>query len=263
MRGAVRKPLQVVAGYLLRGGFGMNILGRKYWMALIPLLFGAVLATAAPVGRIAVLQYINGTVSIQPHGKGSWVAASANDQVRVTDNVWTDKASRAELNVGTGLMQMNAETSLTIVNVSRHSVQVRLHQGTLYLHVHHLFDGEIYEVNSNHGSFTLKKSGDYRFDADPAADTTTITVWKGEGSVTGEHSAMRVKGHEQVQLSGTAAAYERHKDPVPDGFDEWCRVRNQRQNSSYPRVAPYPYPYGYPYPYPPGVIVFGRRGPWY
>jgi ferric-dicitrate binding protein FerR (iron transport regulator) len=237
----------------------MNIHVRKGWAALMPLLFGAVLASAAPAGRVAVLQYINGAVSIQPHGTGSWVAASSNAVLGNTDNVWTDKAARAELNVGTGLMQLNAETSLTIVNVSRHAVQVRLNQGTLYLHVHHLFDGEIYEVDSNNGSFTLKKSGDYRFDADSVADTTTITVWKGEGSVTGERSALRVKGHEQVRLSGTAAAYERHKDPNPDGFDEWCRVRNQRQDTAYPRVYPYPYPY----PYPPGVIVFGRRGPWY
>jgi len=243
----------------------MNVHVRKHWAVLMPLLFGAVLATAAPVGRIALLQYTSGTVSIQPHGTGSWVAAASNDPVRNSDNVWTDKASRAELNVGTGLMQMNSETSLTIVNVDRHAVQVRLHQGTLYLHVHHLFDGEVYEVDSGDGSFTLAKSGDYRFDVDPKEDTTTITVWRGEGTVTGERSALRVKGHEQVRLSGTAAAYERHKDPTPDGFDEWCRLRNQRLDSAYPRVYPYPYPYAYPYPYPypPGVIVFGRRGPWY
>jgi ferric-dicitrate binding protein FerR (iron transport regulator) len=146
-----------------------------------------------------------------------------------------------------------------MINVDQRTVQVRLHQGTLYLHVRHLFDGEIYEVDSRNGSFTLTKSGDYRFDVDPKADTTAITVWKGEGSITGEHQAVKVKGHEQVRLSGPTAAVEHHKDPAPDGFDEWCRVRNQRQDSAYPRVYPYPYPY---YPYPPGVVVYGRR-PWY
>jgi len=216
------------------------------------LLFGAVLAAAAPPGRIALLQYVNGSVSIQPHGTESWVAGAANSQLANTDNVWTEKASRAELNVGTGLMEMNAETSLTIVNVDRRTVQVQLHQGTLHLHVRHLFDGEIYEVDSRNGSFTLTKSGDYRFDVDPKADTTTIIVWKGEGSVSGERPAVRVRAHERVRLSGVTAAYEREKAPAPDGFDEWCRVRNHRQDSVYPL-----------YPYPPGVIVYGRRGPWY
>jgi len=235
----------------------MNILARKYsWAALMPLLFGAVLATAAPPGR-ALLQYTNGAVSVQPHGTGSWVAAAANQRLNTSDNVWTDKDSRAELNVGTGLMQLNSQTSLTLVNVDRRTVQVRLNQGTLYLHVRHLFDGEIYEVDSSNSAFTLTKSGDYRFDVDPQTDTTTITVWKGEGSVTGDRPAVRVKGHEQVRLIGVAAASERHKDPKPDGFDEWCRVRNQREDHAYPRVYPYPYPY------PPGVIVYGRPGPWY
>lgn len=238
----------------------MNVLGRKYWAALMLLLLGAVFATAAPAapaGRIAVLQYINGAVSIQPHGTGSWVAAVSNDPLKNADNVWTDKTARAELNVGTGLMQLNSETSLTIVNVDRRTVQVRLHQGTLNLHVRHLFGGEIYEVDSGNGSFTLTKSGDYRFDVDPKTNTTTITVWKGEGSITGELPVVRVKAHEQVRLAPAAAAYERHKDPAPDAFDEWCHVRNHRADSAYPRVYPYPYPY----PYPPGVVVYGR--PWY
>ena len=215
----------------------MNFFARKYWAALMPLVFGAILATAAPqAGRIALLQYVNGTVSVQPHGTGSWVAAAANRPLTVADNVWTDKDSRAELNVGTGLMQLNSETSLTLVNVDRGTVQVRLHQGTLFLHVRHLFDGEIYEVDSSNGSFTLTKSGNYRFDVDPKANTTAITVWKGEGSVSGNRPVVKVKAHEQVLLSGTAV--EHHKNPKPDGFDEWARVRNQRQDSAYPHVYP-------------------------
>jgi hypothetical protein len=238
----------------------MNFSVRKYWAALLPLLFGAILATAAPAGRGAVLQYMNGTVSIQPHGTGSWVAAAVNDPLKNADNVWSDKASRAELNAGTGVLQMNAETSLTLVNVAGPTIQLRLNQGTLYLHVRHLFDGEIYEVDSRDGAFTITKSGDYRFDVDPKADVTTITVWKGEGSVTsGERAAVRVKAHEQIRLAGVAAAYERHKAPKPDGFDEWCRLRDQRLDSAYPRGYPYPYPY----PYPPGVVIYGRPGPWY
>jgi hypothetical protein len=228
-------------------GFGMNGMVRKYWAALMLLLFGAVLVTASPAGRVALLQYINGSVSIQPRGTGDWVAAVSNQPLTIADNVWTDKSSRAELNVGTGMVRMNSETSLTIVNVDRRTVQMRIHQGTLHVHVHHLFAGEIYEVDSSNGSFTLTKAGNYRIDVDPKADTTTITTWKGEGSITGERPAVRVRSHEQVRLSGVMAAYERHNAPSPDGFDEWCRVRNQRQDSAFTAR------------YPSGVIVYGRR----
>jgi hypothetical protein len=232
----------------------MNVLVRKCWVMLVLLLCGAVLAMAAPPGRVAFLQYVSGTVSIQPHGSGSWVKAATNRALGAADNVWTDTASRAELNVGTGILQMNAQTSLTFVNVEPTTVQVRLNQGTLHLHVRHLFRGEIYEVDSRNGSFTLTKSGDYRFDVDPKSETTTITVWKGEGSVSGERPTKRVHAHQQVRLSGITAAYESHEAPKPDGFDEWCRLRNKRQDSVYP------YGYPYPAPYPPGVVIYGR--PW-
>ena len=234
----------------------MNVL-RKCSAVLMLLLCGAVLATAAPAGRVAVVQYLSGTVSIQSHGTGPWAKAAANRSLGVSDNVWTDTASRAELNLGTGLVQLNSQTSLTLVNVDPTSVQLRLNQGTLNVHVRHLFGGEIYEVDSRNGSFTVTKSGDYRFDVDPKTDTTTITVWKGEGTISGERKTMKVKAHQQVRLSGVTAAYEKHEAPTPDGFDEWCHVRDKRQDSFYP----YGYP-GYGYPYPPGVVVYGRPGIW-
>lgn len=232
----------------------MNVL-RKYVVMLVLLLCGAVVAAAAPApaGRVAFLQYINGSVSVQPRGAGPWSKAAADRALTVGDNVWTDTASRVELNVGSGLLQMNSQTSMTLVNVDPATVQVRLNQGTLNLHVRHLFGREIYEVDSKNGTFTVTKSGDYRFDVDPKTDTTTITVWKGEGAVSGERKTMKVKAHQQVRLSGITAAYEKHGVPSPDAFDEWCRVRNKRQDSVYP--------YGYP-PYPPGVVVYGRPGIW-
>jgi len=227
------------------------------WAVVVPLLSVVALASAAPYGRIVVLQYINGSVSIQPRGAGSWALAESNRQLAISDNLWTDKASRAELNTGTGILRINSETSLTIVNVNNRTVQVKINQGSLHLHVRHLFGGEIYEVDSSNGTFTLMKSGDYRIDVDPKTDTTTITTWKGEGSVTGERQAIRVRSREQVRITAVTAAYERHAAPGPDAFDEWCRVRNTRQDSAYPAMYPLP-----PYYPSPGVVVYGPR-PWH
>ena len=209
------------------------------------------LASAAPPRRIALLQYTYGSVSIQPHGTGGWVAAAPNRQLTISDNVWTDKASRAELNVGTGMMQMNSETSLTIVNVDFRTVQVQVHQGTMYLHVRHLFGGEVYEVDSSNGAFVLAKAGDYRFDVDPKADTTTITVWKGEGSVTGDRrcecAATSSCGYRESWLLMNAIALL-----PPTASTSGAACRNQRLDSAFPGWYP-----------PPGVIIYGRPRPWY
>jgi hypothetical protein len=186
-----------------------------------------------PPGRAVRLQYMSGSVSFQPQGAGDWVAGTLNRPLTNADNVWTDKESRAELNVGTGILRMGAESSLTLTNVGDNSVQVELHQGTLNLHVRHLFEGEMYEVDTPNMAFTVQKSGDYRFDVDPNGDATVVTVRKGEGDATGQGQAVRVKSDQQVRFSdGVSLTHTVAEAPPYDGFDGWCAVRDKREDTS-------------------------------
>lgn len=188
---------------------------------------------ADPPGRAARLQYMSGSVSIQPHGTDEWVQGAVNRPLTIADNVWADKNSRAELNVGTGLIRINSETSLTLTNVSDSSVQLSLHQGTMNLYVRHLYNGETYEVDTPNQAFTVMKTGDYRFDVDPNGDSTVVTVWKGEGEATGQGPSVRVKSEQQARFTGgNSLAHEIHKAPRPDGFDDWCEVRDRSEDHS-------------------------------
>jgi hypothetical protein len=186
-----------------------------------------------PPGRVARLQYMTGSVSVQPQGTGDWVESSVNRPLTNADNIWADKDSRAELNLGTGLMRISSETSLTLTNVNNDAVQVQLHQGTLNVHVRKLYGGEVYEIDTPNQAFTVTKSGDYRFDVDPAGDSTLVTVWKGEGEATGQGPAVRVHAGQQARFtSGTSLAHQINDAPPPDGFDDWCKVRDKREDNS-------------------------------
>lgn len=186
-----------------------------------------------PPGRVARLQYMTGQVSVQPEGTGDWVEGSANRPLTNADNVWADKDSRAELNVGTGLMQISSETSLTLTNVDTNAVQVSLHQGALNVHVRHLYNGEVWEIDTPNLAFTVKKPGDYRFDVDSNGDSTVVTLRKGEGEATGQGPSVLVHNGERAQFTGgNSLAHEVHAAPQPDSFDEWCRVRDQREDNS-------------------------------
>jgi hypothetical protein len=186
-----------------------------------------------PSSRVARVQYITGSVSIQPHGTDEWVGASVNRPLTNNDNVWTDKDSKAELNVGTGVLRMNSESSLTLLNVADNSTQVELHQGTLNLRVRHLFEGEIYEVDTPNMAFTVQKTGEYRFDVDPNGDASVVTVWKGEGDATGNGPSVRVKSKQRVRFTaGNSMAHEVSEARAADGFDDWARVRDQREDHS-------------------------------
>jgi hypothetical protein len=186
-----------------------------------------------PPGRVARLQYMTGQISVQPQGTGDWVEGSANRPLTNSDNVWADKSSRAELNVGTGRLRISSETSLTLTNVDNNAVQVSLHQGALNVHVQHLYDSEVWEIDTPNLAFTVSKAGDYRFDVDPNGDSTTVTVRKGEGEATGQGPAVSVHSGEQARFtSGNSLAHQINSAPQPDSFDEWCSVRDRRDNRS-------------------------------
>jgi len=188
---------------------------------------------ADPSGRVASLEYMTGSVSIQPQGTGDWVGGVLNRPLTNGDNVWADKDSRAELSLGTGIMRISSETSLTLTNVSNDAVQVQLHQGALNVHIHKLYGREVYEVDTPNQSFTITKDGDYRFDVDPNGDSTLVTVWKGEGEATGQGPAVRIHADEQARFTnGNSMTHQMNAAPAPDGFDEWCKVRDKREDHS-------------------------------
>lgn len=206
----------------------------KAVLILLLLAVASLAAFADPPGRVARVQYVGGSVSVQPHGTDDWVEATLNRPLTNADNIWTDNDSRAELNVGTGVMRMNAMSSLTLTNVSDNTVQVQLHQGTLNLRIRHLWDGEIYEIDTPNFAFTIQKSGEYRFDVDPDKDASVVTVWKGEGDATGDGPAVRVHSKEQARFrNGNSLAHSIERAPGFDGFDDWCRVRDERLDHSY------------------------------
>jgi hypothetical protein len=195
------------------------------------LSLSAVGAFADPPSRAARLKYISGEVSIQPGGVNDWVAAVVNRPLTTSDRLWTDKNSRAELNLGGASLRANSEASMTLTNVGDEIVQVELDQGTLNLHIRHLFDGETYEIDTPNLAFTILKGGDYRFDVDPNADTTYVTVWHGEGEATGQGPGVKLHSNQQASFTGgTSLQHQMYRAPDRDGFDDWCKVRSDRED---------------------------------
>ncbi|MBV9181963.1 MAG: FecR domain-containing protein, partial [Acidobacteria bacterium] len=186
-----------------------------------------------PPARAARLQYMTGSVSVQPHGTDDWIAAVLNRPLTNSDNIWADKDSRAEISVGTGLIRMDSETSLTLTNISENLVQLQLHQGAMNLHVRRLYNNESYEVDTPNQAFTVLKPGDYRFDVDSEGDKTVVTVWRGEGESSGDGPAMRIRADQQAKFTnGNSMTNDVHPVPDPDDFDQWARSRDERLDHS-------------------------------
>lgn len=218
----------------------MQWLPRKFAVLLCAMIAVAFLATPVfaedepdPPGRVARLKYMNGQVSFQPGGVNDWVDATLNRPLTTADRVWTDKDSKAELHLGTSALRMDSETSLTLTNLTDSTVQVELDQGVLNLHVRRMYPGEIYEVDTPNVAFTLLKPGDYRFEVNPDADTTEVIVRKGKGEGNGDGRGVEVESGEMARFEhGNTLMHSIGHAPNPDGFDDWCRVRDRREDNA-------------------------------
>ncbi len=183
-----------------------------------------------PPGRVARMNFEQGSVSFQPGGEGDWVTAVPNRPLTSGDNLWTDRNSRAELHVGSTAIRLGPETSLTFLNLDDRTTQLRLSAGSTILRVRHVDDGDAVEVDTANAAFSVLQPGEYRIDTDASGDRTMVTVWRGRGEVTGGGNSYTVVGGQQARFSGSEAlSYDIAQVPRDDDFDRWCFDRDGRE----------------------------------
>ena len=186
-----------------------------------------------PPGRIARMNYSEGSVSFQPGGEGDWLQAVQNRPLTTDDNLWADKDSRAELHIGSTVLRMGPETSMTFLDLDDRATQLRLAQGSLMLRVRHLDDDDHFEVDTPNLAFTVRRPGEYRIDVNEAGDTTLITVWRGQGEAAGGGANYTVLGGQQSRFSGIDQIdHEINQIPPDDDFDHWAFERDRREDAS-------------------------------
>ncbi len=80
-------------------------------------------------------------------------------------------------------------------------------------------------------AFTLLRTGEYRIDANSDSQTTTVSVIRGQGQVTGGGQAFSVPPGQQAMISGDQQiAYNVQELPGPDDWDNWNLSRDRRED---------------------------------
>src|SRR5882724_186398 len=173
-----------------------------FWILLAGIaLLGATAAAQDeddPPGRVARMNFAQGSVSFQPGGEGDWVEAVPNRPMTTGDNLWADKNSRGELHVGSTAIRISSETSLTFLDLDDHTTQLRLAQGSVLLNVRHLDDDDSVEVDTPNLSFQVQHNGEYRVDVDPDGRTTVVDVFQGRGEALGGGNNYTVVANQQA-----------------------------------------------------------------
>jgi hypothetical protein len=188
-----------------------------------------------PPGRVARLNFMEGSVSFQPGGENDWVDAVVNRPLVTGDNLWADEDSRAEVHVGSTALRLGEKTGITLLEVSDRAAQIRLAQGSLIVKVRHVDDEDSYEIDTPNIAFTVLQPGDYRIDVDADGNRTDVTVWHGRGEVTGGGSSYTVIAGQSATFASTSADhldYDLGQVSADDDFDSWALQRDQVEDRS-------------------------------
>ncbi|MEO8461478.1 MAG: DUF6600 domain-containing protein, partial [Dokdonella sp.] len=201
---------------------------------LLALMVAATPALADPPGRVARLSYLNGDVGFQPAGDDQWSPASLNRPLATGDHLYTDRDSRAELEIGAATVRLDDQSNLSILNLDDSVAQLELTEGTLNLRVRRLDEGQSYEVDTPTLAFVVDQPGSYRIDIAPNGDSTMTTVFDGAADVYGENNASyRVEAGNSYRFNdATLSDYEVLDLPRADDFDRWCSERDARNDRS-------------------------------
>jgi len=212
---------------------------RPAFVLLVLLVFGVVmvlprLALAQdPPGRVARLNFMQGSVSMQPAGTQDWVDANPNRPLTTGDNLWSGDDGRGELHIGGTSIRLANDTGISFLNLNDQAVQIQLAQGNMNVRLRHLDPNEAYEIDTPNLAFSLLREGEYRINVDPNGGTTAITVMSGSGEVTGGGSAYSLDPGQQGIFTGTSPlSLDSENAPPPDDFDNWCTSRDQREDQS-------------------------------
>src|SRR6202043_3486100 len=84
-----------------------------------------------PPGRVARLNFSQGSISFRPAGEDDWVSAVPNRPMVSGDDLWADEDSRAEVHVGSTAIRLGAKTGITFLTLDDRTTQIRLAEGSL------------------------------------------------------------------------------------------------------------------------------------
>jgi hypothetical protein len=200
---------------------------RRFWFAGL-IATGALTRWAQddPPSRVARLNYLDGSVSLQASGQSDWAPAAPNYPMTIGDHLWADQGSRAELHVGSTAIRLSHDTALAFLNLDDHITQVQLSAGTLSVTIRQLNDDESYEIDTPNSAVSLLRPGVYRISADPDQQTTMVTVRGGDAEVTAG-AAFTVHAQQTGVITGAdQPSTQVNPADAPDDFDRWWMDRD-------------------------------------
>jgi hypothetical protein len=185
-----------------------------------------------PPGRVARLSDVSGQVWLYNPDNGDWVNAVRNRPLTTGDRLATDAGARAEVQVGSSTVRLDAGTELEVRNVDDAHVSLQLHNGSMSARLRDAAEAAEFEVVTEDGRFVVQRTGRYRFDRDTSG--SFATVYAGQARYEGPNSGLAIPVGQRAEfwIDANGAAQYRLGEAQNDAFAAWTNERDRSAERS-------------------------------
>lgn len=131
-------------------------------------------ALADPPGRVGRIAWFSGQLLLLPADSAVQTPALVNWPLTSGDSLSTGTGSRAEVQIGSAMLQLDADSAVDFVQVDDRGVRLQLVQGRMILRTASNESAKEFEIDTAHGRFRPRDAGTYRIDAGRATSSATV-----------------------------------------------------------------------------------------
>jgi hypothetical protein len=203
------------------------------WAQSVPSPTASGASVIDPPGRVARLNYLDGSVTMEPAGATDWSYAELNRPLTTGDQLWADSGARGELHVGSTALRLGQQTALSIVDIDDKNLQLKVTQGTLATRLRALAPGQTVEIDTPNVAMQAVSPGEFRVDVAPDGNSTTVTLRSGTANLYGDGGALQMTAGQQITFTGVNLQQQgAGSAPAPDTFDQWVASRDRAEDAS-------------------------------
>jgi hypothetical protein len=202
-----------------------------HWCRSLTLLFLSLLAispaAADPPGRVGRIASLFGSVHLHRAESGESSTAVLNWPITSGDVLSTAAGARAEVQIGSSLLQIASGSVLELVQLDDQRVMLRLLEGSVIARLPSPESAGEFEFITRDGRFQVREAGRYRFDSDRS--TTAGTVYAGALRFSAADSSLDIGAGQRAQFWSSGRTQYQLSAPVNDEFALWSAAREPQR----------------------------------
>ncbi len=187
-------------------------------------------AAADPAGRVGRIAWLGGSVYLHQATSGESSIALRNWPLTSGDVLSTGSDGRAEVQIGSTLLQLASATVLELVQVDDQRVALRLLDGSVMARLGSPEAAREFDLVTREGRFEVREPGRYRFDADRAS--VIASAYRGGLRFRAADISLLISAGQSARIwNGGRTRYE-ISAPVDDEFAAWSAGRDRQYGAA-------------------------------